>query len=55
MSAAEAITATDATVVAAGTPGCLLQIEAALRRAGSPVRAHHTMEILDASLHPDAG
>jgi glycolate oxidase iron-sulfur subunit len=47
---ATAIMATSAHLVAAGNPGCLLQIDAALRRAGSPVRARHTIEIVDASL-----
>jgi glycolate oxidase iron-sulfur subunit len=47
---AAAIMATTASVVAAGNPGCLLQIDAALRRAGSPIRTRHTIEILDASL-----
>ena len=36
--------------VATGNPGCTLQIEAALRRAGSPVRVVHTVEVLDASI-----
>ncbi len=49
---AEAITATGATVVSAGNPGCLLQIEAALRRDGSDVTVRHTTEILDAALWP---
>jgi glycolate oxidase iron-sulfur subunit len=45
-----AIQATGASVVAAGNPGCLLQIDAALRQAGSAVRSRHTIELLDASL-----
>ena len=36
--------------VATGNPGCILQIEAALRRAGSPVRVVHTVEVLDAAI-----
>jgi glycolate oxidase iron-sulfur subunit len=47
---AAAIMATGATVVAAGNPGCLLQIESALRSAGSEITTRHTIEILDASL-----
>jgi glycolate dehydrogenase iron-sulfur subunit len=47
---AEAIAATGASVVAAGNPGCLLQIDAALRQAGSEVRTRHTIELLDASM-----
>jgi glycolate oxidase iron-sulfur subunit len=47
---AAAVIATGASVVAAGNPGCLLQIDAALRRAGSPIVSRHTVEILDTSL-----
>ncbi|HKE63088.1 MAG TPA: (Fe-S)-binding protein [Micromonosporaceae bacterium] len=47
---AAAVMATSASVVAAGNPGCLLQIDAALRRSGSPIRTKHTIEIVDASL-----
>jgi len=47
---ATAVMATAANVVAAGNAGCLLQIDAALRRARSPIRTRHTIEILDASL-----
>ncbi len=41
-------------VVATGNPGCILQIEAALRRAGSPLRVLHTVEVLDASMRGTA-
>jgi glycolate oxidase iron-sulfur subunit len=37
-------------VVATGNPGCILQIEAALRRAGSRLRVVHTVEVLDAAI-----
>jgi glycolate oxidase iron-sulfur subunit len=37
-------------LLAAGNPGCLLQITAGLRRAGAPVPTAHTVELLDASL-----
>jgi glycolate oxidase iron-sulfur subunit len=42
--------ATGASMVAAGNPGCLLQIEASLRKLGSPIRVRHTIELVDASL-----
>jgi glycolate dehydrogenase iron-sulfur subunit len=45
--------ATDADLLVAGNPGCLLQITAALRRAGTPMRTAHTIELLDASLGRD--
>jgi glycolate oxidase iron-sulfur subunit len=47
---AHAILSTDADVVVAGNPGCLLQIDAALRRADESVPVRHTVELLDASL-----
>ena len=37
-------------VVATGNPGCILQIKAALRRAGSGLRVVHTVEVLDAAI-----
>lgn len=37
-------------VVATGNPGCLLQITAALRKAGSKVPVMHTVELLDAAI-----
>lgn len=42
--------ATGADVLVAGNPGCLLQIAAALRHRGTPMRTAHTIELLDASL-----
>jgi glycolate oxidase iron-sulfur subunit len=51
---AAAILSLDADVVAAGNPGCVLQISAALRRAGSQLPVRHTVELLDASLRPVA-
>jgi glycolate oxidase iron-sulfur subunit len=51
---AHAIIHSGASVVAAGNPGCLMQIEGALRRAGAPISVRHTSEILDASLRPPA-
>jgi glycolate oxidase iron-sulfur subunit len=48
---AAALRATGAEVVAAGNPGCLLQIAAALRAADAPRPAVlHTVQLLDASL-----
>jgi glycolate oxidase iron-sulfur subunit len=49
---AAALVETGADVVAAGNPGCLMQIEAALRRrGGAPMpRVRHTVQLLDASL-----
>jgi glycolate oxidase iron-sulfur subunit len=47
---AERIRATGADLLVAGNPGCLLQITAALRRAGTPLPTAHTIELLDASL-----
>jgi glycolate oxidase iron-sulfur subunit len=48
---AAAIRTSGAELVAAGNPGCLLQITAALARdGGPPVPAVHTIELLDASL-----
>ena len=38
---------TGAQVVAQGDPGCLLQIAAGLRERGMPMRATHTIELLD--------
>ena len=49
---AAAVLATGADVVAAGNVGCLLQLAAALGRAGveHPPAVRHTVELLDASL-----
>ncbi len=41
------LTATGADVVVAGNPGCLLQIAAGIRERAMPMRAAHTIEILD--------
>jgi len=51
---AQAILATGAELVVAGNPGCTLQIQAALRRAGSMLKVRHTIELLDAALRPVA-
>jgi glycolate oxidase iron-sulfur subunit len=44
------VLSTSPDIVATGNPGCILQIEAALRRAGSPLRVVHTVEVLDAAI-----
>src|SRR6185312_6665374 len=44
------VTATEPDVYASANPGCLLQVSAALRRAGHPLPALHPVELLDASL-----
>jgi glycolate oxidase iron-sulfur subunit len=44
------VAATAPDVYASANPGCLLQVSAALRRAGSPLPALHPVELLDASL-----
>jgi len=41
-------------VYASANPGCLLQVSAALRRAGRPLPAVHPVELLDASLRGGA-
>lgn len=41
------IRATGASCVAAANPGCVLQIHAALQRAGLPIRVRHPVELLD--------
>jgi glycolate oxidase iron-sulfur subunit len=43
------IEVTGATLVVTGNPGCLMQIGAALCRAGVPARTVHPVELLDAS------
>ncbi len=43
------IAETKASLVATGNPGCLMQIGAGLRQAGSGARAVHPVELLDAS------
>jgi glycolate dehydrogenase iron-sulfur subunit len=42
--------ATGAEVVATGNPGCMLQIEAGLARAGASLPVRHLVELLDASI-----
>jgi glycolate oxidase iron-sulfur subunit len=40
----------DVDLVATGNPGCILQLQSALARAGSRARVVHTVEVLDASI-----
>jgi glycolate oxidase iron-sulfur subunit len=47
---AQSVTATGAEVYASANPGCLVQVSAALRRAGTPLPALHPVEIVDASI-----
>jgi glycolate oxidase iron-sulfur subunit len=44
------VLATEPDVYASANPGCLLQVTAALRRAGKTIPAVHPVELLDASL-----
>ncbi len=44
------IVATDPDVYLSANPGCLLQVSAALRRAGRRIPAAHPVELLDASI-----
>src|SRR5918911_1909559 len=47
--------ATGADVVAAGNPGCALQIAAHAERLGRPIRVVHPVELLDMSIQGGAG
>jgi glycolate oxidase iron-sulfur subunit len=47
---AENVAATGAHVYSSANPGCLVQVSAALRRAGAPLPALHPIELLDASI-----
>jgi glycolate oxidase iron-sulfur subunit len=51
---AENLLATGAEAIAAGNPGCTLQIAAHLREQGRPLPIYHPMELLDRSIR-DAG
>jgi len=44
------VAATKPDIVATGNPGCILQIQAALRRQGSKIKVVHTIELVDASI-----
>jgi glycolate oxidase iron-sulfur subunit len=45
---------TGAEVLVTANPGCLMQVQAALERAGQPMRMAHTVQVLDASLRGTA-
>jgi glycolate oxidase iron-sulfur subunit len=47
---AQAIIDTGADAYASANPGCLVQVSAALRRAGHPLPSFHPIELLDASI-----
>ena len=48
------VLATDPDLYVSANPGCLLQVSAALRRAGKPIPAAHPVELLDASIRETA-
>jgi glycolate oxidase iron-sulfur subunit len=45
------VAATGADVLVTANPGCLMQIDGALRRLGTPMRLAHTVEILDQAIN----
>lgn len=47
---AESVLASGAAAYASANPGCLVQVTAALRRAGKPLPAFHPVELFDAAL-----
>jgi glycolate oxidase iron-sulfur subunit len=47
---AQNVAATRPDVYSSANPGCLVQVSAALRRAGTPLPALHPIELLDASI-----
>lgn len=47
---ARAVLATEPDAYASGNPGCLIQLAAALRRAGHPLPVFHPVELVDASI-----
>jgi glycolate oxidase iron-sulfur subunit len=51
---AQLIAPLKADVVATGNPGCLLQLQAALSRAGEETTVVHSIELLDASVRGDS-
>jgi glycolate oxidase iron-sulfur subunit len=40
----------DAGVVVTGNPGCILQLQSSLERAGEKIPVLHTIQLLDASI-----
>lgn len=49
------VRATGAELLITANPGCLMQIDAALRREGKPLALAHTIQVLDASIRGDIG
>ncbi|HEY2936121.1 MAG TPA: heterodisulfide reductase-related iron-sulfur binding cluster [Gaiellaceae bacterium] len=47
---ARSVLAAEPDAYASGNPGCLVQVSAALRRAGRPTPAFHPIELVDASI-----
>ena len=47
---ADRVLATEPDAYVCGNPGCLVQVTAALRRAGRPLPAFHPVELVDASI-----
>ena len=47
---AQNVLAAEPDAYASGNPGCLVQVSAALRRAGRPIPAFHPIELVDASI-----
>jgi glycolate oxidase iron-sulfur subunit len=44
------IASLEADVVVTGNPGCILQLQASLERAGKQIPVLHTIQLLDASI-----
>jgi glycolate oxidase iron-sulfur subunit len=44
------VTATGASLLVTANPGCLMQVHAAMRRAGTSIALAHTVEVIDASI-----
>ena len=51
---AELIASLDADVVVTGNPGCILQLQASLERAGKKIPVLHTIQLLDASIRGES-
>jgi glycolate oxidase iron-sulfur subunit len=47
---ADHVAALEPDTVVSGNPGCLLQLQSALARAGRKLPVHHSVELLDASI-----
>ncbi len=49
------VAATQASVIATANPGCMMQIEAGLRRHGLQGRVVHVVELLDEAYQAEEG